>query len=158
LGNILNPGDHVKGYMLLNTNFNHDNFDALGRGKQGGLIPDIVLVRKSYPNARKKSRSRNWKLKSMAKVEDLEGRTKNEKQTAERDLEVFLRDVEEDSELRGMMNLFKTPNAEEEEDDQMIDSEEEPEEDFPEINMDELLDDFDEMNVRDEDEDEMIEE
>jgi nonsense-mediated mRNA decay protein 3 len=149
----LNPGDHAKGYFLLNTNFNHDNFEALQKGKQQGSIPDVVLVRKSYPNARKKSRVRNWKLKSMAKTEDLENRTKQEKQLAERDLEMFLRDVEEDPELRGMMNLFKNADAAPEDDDEeMVDSEEEPEEDFPEISMEELLDDFEELNVNDDEE------
>lgn len=120
-------------------------------GKMKNAIPDVILVRKSYPNARKRSRNRKWKLKSMAKTEDLEGRTKSEKQNAEKDYEIFLRDVEEDSELRGMMNLFKadTTGVEqnddgEEEEEEMIDSEDEPEVDFPEINIDELLDDFNE--------------
>ncbi|KAJ3352647.1 hypothetical protein HDU91_005982, partial [Kappamyces sp. JEL0680] len=139
------------GYFLANSNFNHENFDAMLGGKMKSSLPDVILVRKSYPNARKKSRSRNWKLKSMAKVEDLEGRTKQEKANAEKDLELFLRDVEEDPELRGMMNLFKTEDtmaAAGDADDEMA-SEEEAEEDFPEINMDELLEDMGEMNIDD---------
>ncbi len=125
-------------------------------GKMKGGLPDVVLVRKSYPNARKRSKGRNWKLRSMAKTEDLEGRTKTEKMNAEKDMELFLRDVEEDAELRGMMNLFKAEAAThaaasegEDDDDEMMNSEEEPEEDFPEISMDELLEDMGDMNIDD---------
>jgi nonsense-mediated mRNA decay protein 3 len=107
----------------------------------------------------------------MAKTEDLEGRTKMEKLNAERDYELFLQDVEEDVELRGMMNLFKNAEAvvstdhdqemmgQDQEDGDGEDgycSEEEPEADFPEINVDDLLDDIQEMKLDDED-DELVE-
>jgi nonsense-mediated mRNA decay protein 3 len=119
-------------------------------GKLKNGLPDVVIVRKSYPYARKRSRNRNWKLKSMAKTEDLEGRTKTEKLNAEKDYELFLRDVEEDVELRGMMNLFKDGEGAVVKEEEMVVSEEEPEDDFPEINMEELLDEFQEMGVSDE--------
>jgi nonsense-mediated mRNA decay protein 3 len=147
LGNILNPGDHAKGFILANSNFNNDDYDGLITRKMKGEVPDIILVRKSYPNARKHNKNRNWKLKSMAKTEEMEAnRTKAEKLNAEKDLEMFLREVEEDPELRGMMNLFKNdvPAVEDEE---MIASDEEPEADFPEIHIDELMDDIAEMNL-----------
>ena len=120
-------------------------------GKLKGGLPDVVLVRKSYPNARKRSRNRKWKLQTMAKTEDLEGRTKAEKANAEKDYELFLRDVEEDPELRQMMNLFKNAEAvaAPDPDDEMLDSEEEPEADFPDIGIDELLDDIQEMKIDD---------
>lgn len=118
-------------------------------GKLKNGLPDVIIVRKSYPYARKRSRNRKWKLKSMAKTEDLEGRTKTEKMNAEKDYEMFLRDVEEDAELRGMMNLFKDGQAVVEEEVEMVVSEEEPEDDFPDINMEELLDEFQEMGVSD---------
>ena len=147
----MNAGDHCKGYFLANANFNHDNFDAMMAGKMKSGLVDVVLVRKSYPNARKRSRNRNWKLKTMAKTEDLESRTKMEKLNAEKDYEMFLQDVEEDPELRGMMNLFKNADAvvSTDPDEEMIDSEDEPEADFPEINMDDLLDDIQEMKLED---------
>ncbi|KAJ3274537.1 hypothetical protein HDV01_002665 [Terramyces sp. JEL0728] len=149
LGHILNPGDHCKGYQLSNSNFNHDNFEALTSSKNNN-IPDIILIRKSYPNARKKSRNRQWKLKSMAKTEDMEQvRTKQEKMQAEKDYELFLRDIEEDPELRGMMNIFKNSDAMEH-DEADMDDEDEPEADFPEINMDELMDDMADMQIDEE--------
>lgn len=144
----------MKGYFLANSNFNHDNFDAMMNGKLKGGLPDVVLVRKSYPNARKRSKNRKWKLRTMAKTEDLEGRTKMEKANAEKDYELFLRDVEEDPELRGMMNLFKNEGSAPATEQQMFDSEEEPEEDFPEIDMDDLLDDIVEMKIHSSDEEE----
>ncbi|KAI8913739.1 NMD3 family-domain-containing protein, partial [Powellomyces hirtus] len=110
LGRILNPGDHVLGYDLTHANFNSDNWDKLNRaGKLVGGIPDVMLVRKSYPNARKKGKSRGWKLKTLGKEEELElvNRGKSEKARQEMDYELFLRDIEEDAELRGMINLYK---------------------------------------------------
>eukprot|EP00842_Homolaphlyctis_polyrhiza_P001175 jgi/Hompol1/2058/HPOL_002042-RA len=163
LGYILSAGDHAKGYIIANSNFNSDNFESLQNSGRNGLIPDVVIVRKSYPNARKKQRGRQWKLKNMIKEEDAEAvqRTKLEKARAEQDYELFLRDVEEDPELRGMINLYKAPGAanqdEEDEDESMAASDEEPEEDFPEINVDELLDDMENMNLQDGDYDEPIE-
>lgn len=153
LGNILKPGDHAKGYFLANSNFNNQNYDALLAGKMKVDLPDVVLIRKSYPYARKRTRNRKWKLKSLAKTEDVENnRTKMEKINAEKDLELFLRDVEEDTELRGMINLFKNEDIAENDNEEMIDSEEEPEADFPEIQMDELLEDIAEMNLSDDEE------
>ncbi|KAJ1328792.1 hypothetical protein BSLG_010016 [Batrachochytrium salamandrivorans] len=152
LGYILNAGDHAKGYILANANFNNDNFDHLMNSSRRGLVPDVVLVRKSYPNARRKQRVRGWKLKGMVKEEEQEGggRTKADKTRAEIDYEMFLRDVEEDPELRDMMNLYKAPVQKKHTDDiSMMDSEEEPEEDFPEIDVDGLLDDMENMNIED---------
>ena len=78
-------------------------------GRQKGLISDVILVKKSYPHARKKTKRRNWKLKNMVKEEEAEAvnRTKSEKAKAEQDYELFLRDLEEDPELRAMINLYK---------------------------------------------------
>ncbi|KAJ3407155.1 hypothetical protein HDU80_009513 [Chytriomyces hyalinus] len=157
LGNILRPGDHVLGYDLRNANFNDENWDKFISKKNA--VPDIVLVRKSYPNARKKLKGRNWKLKTITVEEEVEamGKSKAEKAKADQDYELFLRDIEEDPELRGMMNLYKQPTKQSAHDasgDAMQygdDSEEEPEEDFPEINEDELLEELmDGMAIGDE--------
>jgi len=65
LGALLNPGDTVLGYDFSTANLN----DADLKGLRGGArsLPDIVLVRKSYPARRKKIRTRAWKLKALAK-------------------------------------------------------------------------------------------
>ncbi|TPX66298.1 hypothetical protein SpCBS45565_g04557 [Spizellomyces sp. 'palustris'] len=162
LGRILNPGDHVLGYDLTHTNFNSDNWEALNSAARlRGTIPDVMLVKKSYPNARKKGKTRGWKLKTMAKEEELEyvNRGKSEKSRQEVDYELFLRDIEEDEELRGMINLYKDPKGLTTRQPPVVDQnameedEEEPEVDFPEINVDELLEDMEAMHLNDEEED-----
>ncbi|KAJ3192522.1 hypothetical protein HDU82_003147, partial [Entophlyctis luteolus] len=173
LGNVLRPGDHVLGYDLRNANFNDENWDKFvskSGGKKNAVVPDVVLVRKSYPNARKKSKNRNWRLKTITIEEEVEamGKSKAEKAKAEQDYEMFLRDIEEDPELRGMINLYKSEaeptGAGTQQDAAMMedegegdeadasDEEEEPEDDFPEIDEDELLEEMMEgMAIRDDD-------
>jgi nonsense-mediated mRNA decay protein 3 len=181
LGAILQPGDIVLGYHLTHTNFNSEAFDAL----EPSRIPDVVLVKKTYPNRRKKSKARNWKLKSIAKeAEDqadvtgaagrgaLGRRGGLDSQKVEKDYELFLRDLEEDPELRSAVNMYKaddvTPapeikahkrrkqkekdsmEVEDEADADMDgeDGEDEEEEDFPEVKLDELLEHFEEMDLQ----------
>ncbi|WVQ80344.1 hypothetical protein IAT38_002449 [Cryptococcus sp. DSM 104549] len=116
LGGILQPGDTVLGYHLTYTNFNDEAFESLEQGR----IPDVILVKKTYPNRRKKSKPRNWKLRSIAKeAEDVqEGGTTHgrgalgrrggvDQKNVERDYELFLRDLEEDKEMRAAINLYK---------------------------------------------------
>lgn len=64
LGSILKPGDTVLGFHLTSSNFNNDAWDDLNRS--GRDVPEVILVRKTYP-ARQKNRKRKWRLKSIAK-------------------------------------------------------------------------------------------
>lgn len=120
LGAILQPGDTVLGYHLTNSNFNNDAFESMDAGR----LPDVILVKKTYPNRRKKSKPRNWKLRSIAKeAEDVQedGKTLGrgalgrrggvDQKNVERDYELFLRDLEEDREMRAAINLYKAENA-----------------------------------------------
>ena len=67
LGKFLHPGDSVMGYMLTGTNFNNNEFDDIETSNAyGSTVPDVVLIKKHYPNRRKNHR-RNWKLKRIAK-------------------------------------------------------------------------------------------
>ncbi|EIW54635.1 NMD3-domain-containing protein [Trametes versicolor FP-101664 SS1] len=185
LGAILQPGDSALGYFLTNANFNSDDYAALPAHR----IPDIVLVKKAYPNRRKKNKPRAWRLRSIAKEAGEEGETSGargvvgrmggrDQKKVEEDYEIFLRELEEDEEMRGAVNLYRAkndlpgagagvsggktrkkvqhamdvdesamqedaapaaaPGAEEEE-------EEEP--DFPDVKLNELLEDFDEMTL-----------
>lgn len=63
LGAVLKPGDTVMGYMLSTANFNNEAWDAMNQEKN----PEIILVRKTYPNRRKKSKARGWRLKSIVR-------------------------------------------------------------------------------------------
>jgi nonsense-mediated mRNA decay protein 3 len=185
LGALLQAGDTALGYHLSRRNFNSDDFAALPAGR----IPDVVLVRKTYPNRRKKTKARGWRLKSMAKeaAEDepeaksagrgVVGRMggRDEKKVAQ-DYEHFLRDLEEDPEMRGAVNLYKAKDAsmgagsglaggktrrkapaaavadedmdmEEPDAAEQNDGEGDLEEDFPDVKLDELLEEFDEMTL-----------
>ncbi|KAF5386529.1 hypothetical protein D9757_005910 [Collybiopsis confluens] len=176
LGAILQPGDTALGYFITNANYNSDDFTSLSSDR----IPDIILVKKTYPNRRKKNKTRNWKLRSIGKEAGEEGDTGSgrgvvgrlggrDQKKVEEDYELFLRDLEEDPEMRSVVNLYKATDVnmktdmkkgpkkvqyamavdepsrgeegEEEED------EEEEEADFPEVRLNELLEGFDEMTL-----------
>lgn len=118
LGAVLRPGDTALGYHLTVANFNSDEFARLSADR----IPDVVLVKKSYPTRRKKGRARAWRLKSMAKeveedtqVGDRRGvigkMGGRDQKKVDEDYEVFLRDLEEDVEMRGAVNLYKAEGA-----------------------------------------------
>lgn len=114
MGAILQPGDSVMGYHLSTANYNSDDFATLPASR----IPDVILVRKAYPNRRKKSKSRNWQLRSIAKEAGEEGETSNsrgmvgrmggrDQKKVDEDYELFLRELEEDPEMRQTVNLYK---------------------------------------------------
>eukprot|EP01130_Rhizamoeba_saxonica_P017639 TRINITY_DN8594_c0_g1_i1.p1 TRINITY_DN8594_c0_g1~~TRINITY_DN8594_c0_g1_i1.p1 ORF type:complete len:528 (-),score=120.52 TRINITY_DN8594_c0_g1_i1:105-1562(-) len=143
LGNILNPGDTCVGYDLVTSNFNDADFEPM-KGKQ--IPSDVVLIKKTYPGKRKSIKSRHWKLDRMTK-EGVSHMRQSELEREERDYEMFMRDLEEDPELREQINLFKVPNAEEiytrnkSDPDAMVEDDEfEEEEDFPEVELEELQD------------------
>ncbi|GAA5887001.1 hypothetical protein JCM5296_005220 [Sporobolomyces johnsonii] len=177
LGAVLKPGDTVLGFYLSNSNFNNDAFDQMDPTR----VPEVVLVRKTYPNRRKKSKARTWKLRSMVKHaggESLEGAetigfgrermdakqksrgAAGDQNKAEADYERFLRDIEEDEELRSTLQLFKDPNAQQKQENAMVEDTDgegdDDEDDFPEINVDDLLEDMENLDL-DQDGDAVIE-
>ena len=180
LGGILQSGDTVLGYFLTHSNFNSQAFESLNPSR----IPDVILVKKSYPNRRKKSagRARPWKLKSIAKeTEDnadagtgrgaLGRRGGVDQRKVEQDYELFLRQIEEDEEMRGAINLYKNADADAPapaepkkgkkqsnygmEIDEVTNGSaavtegDDAEADFPEVRLDELLDDLEDMHIED---------
>ncbi|KAF9257819.1 NMD3-domain-containing protein [Marasmius fiardii PR-910] len=176
LGSILQPGDTALGFFLTNANFNSDEFAAL----ESGRIPDVILVKKTYPNRRKKNKARNWRLRSIGKEAGEEGETGSgrgvvgrmggrDQKKVEEDYELFLRDLEEDPEMRGAVNLYKAPgdvkmksegtrggrkgqySMDVDEQTSAQESEGEEEADFPEVQLDELLEGFDEMTLGNDD-------
>jgi nonsense-mediated mRNA decay protein 3 len=159
LGAVLHPGDSVMGYHLTGTNFNNPLFDALESSKAySSTIPDVVLVKKHYER-KKKNKSRNWRLKRMAKEESEMAPRKQEQEKLERDFEMFLRDVEEDEELRQGLALYKLQQQKKKASMKMdVDVESQPEvmdedesdDGVPEIPMEQLIDDMDELTFEDE--------
>jgi len=170
LGAILHAGDSVMGYHLTGTNFNNPEFEAIEQSKTyAGQIPDVLLVRKVYPR-RKKNKTRNWRLRRMAREEGEMLPRKQDQAKEELDYEQFLRDVEEDPELRQTVNLYKQQQQQAQqkkkteamegvegmdgvEMDADVEDENEEEDsdgdDGLEVPLDQLIDEFDEMTVRD---------
>ncbi|KAL8844761.1 MAG: hypothetical protein Q9176_000861 [Flavoplaca citrina] len=155
LGGVLNPGDSVMGYHLTGTNFNNPQFEALEESNaHSSTIPDVILVKKHYE--RKKKKSRNWRLKRMNKDEGEMLPRKQDQTRMDEDYEQFLRDVEEDEELRSTMALYKAQQMKKDKDRMegvetasAAETEETEGDDVPKINMEELLDEFEGLDVDD---------
>ncbi|KAH0466166.1 hypothetical protein IEQ34_006269 [Dendrobium chrysotoxum] len=103
LGHLLNPGCYALGYDLYGANINDfevDKYRCLD-------LPHAILVKKSYEEKRQKRRGkgRSWKLKSLnMEIDNAKGRMGKEKRA--NDYEEFLRDLEENPELRFNMSLY----------------------------------------------------
>ncbi|OMO57124.1 Nonsense-mediated mRNA decay NMD3 family protein [Corchorus capsularis] len=105
LGHILKPGDRALGYdVLYGVNSNDMVLDKL---KVSSVLPEAILIKKSYEQKRQKEhgKPRSWKLKSLdMELDKSKGRGDEEKMKS--DYEAFLRDLEEDPELRFNILLY----------------------------------------------------
>ena len=158
LGSILHAGDSVMGYHLTGTNFNNPQFEALEQNNTlASQIPDVVLIKKHYPR-RKKNKSRAWQLRRMGREESELSAKRQEQERLERDFEMFLRDVEEDPELRNTLSLYKSKKKPEKDNMEGVETAskveteeaEDDDEEVPQIDVSELLEDFDELEIKDE--------
>ena len=168
LGHLLHPGDHAMGYDVSNANLVGGDFDAaMNRGLS---LPDVILVRKSYEDTRRRRRakggaSRAWKLKRM-KVEYEEeeegggaasgaagghrGRGVSAAELEAADMERFLEELEEDPDMRSRVALYKDTEATEGKAGGGDDDDSESEDDLPQVPLEELLDDLAAMQLGDE--------
>jgi nonsense-mediated mRNA decay protein 3 len=157
LGGLLHAGDSVMGYHLTGTNFNNRHFEAIEQNHSySSSIPDVMLVKKFYAR-KKKNKSRNWRLKRMNKDEGDLLPKKQDQQRLERDYEMFLRDIEEDTDLRSTVALYRARQEKNEKDEMdgleaasVAETAETEEDDIPTIDMAELLDEFNDLGVDDE--------
>jgi len=90
LGKHLKAGDTCLGYDLTGAVFNDIDVDAVMRGNS---MPEVVLVRKTFPMWRKRNRSRTWKLKRMPQVESARPNAIKHNET-KADYESFLQELE----------------------------------------------------------------
>lgn len=81
-------------------------------------IAPVVLVKKTFPKARSKNKNRQrlWKLKVLEKEtidENNHHKKEASKQNAknQRDIDLFMQDIEEDPELRQQIDIFKDEDA-----------------------------------------------
>lgn len=141
LGNLLKPGDYALGYDLSTAVFNDDDISAV---RDSSAMPDVVLIRKWYGERRKKNRRRHWQLKTLDKEVDEETKPQHIDKQGQ-DFELFMRDLEEDPELRSQINLFKVPEAAKIFEVNKGDVEEdlvENQEEFPEVKLEELMEEL----------------
>ncbi|KAK5939240.1 ribosome-binding protein [Knufia obscura] len=150
LGSVLHAGDSVMGYQLTGTNFNNTQFDDIENSSTySSQIPDVLLVKKHYARKRK-PKSRSWKLKRMAKDEGELLPKKTDQDRMDADYEMFLRDVEEDPELRQTLAVYKAQQRQKQADEMsVVTTEDSGDDEVPRIDVDNLLDDFDEMQIND---------
>lgn len=136
LGHLLNPGDYALGYDLYRANSNDIELDKY----KGLVIPDVILMKKSYEEKRQKKRGkpRAWKLKSlnMAVDDTTRGRVDEEKMNSE--YEQFLRDLEENPDMRFNMSFYHNKEYQPSEMASVTDGE-----DLPSVPLEELLADLD---------------
>mmetsp|Transcript_9787 Transcript_9787/g.18344 ORF Transcript_9787/g.18344 Transcript_9787/m.18344 type:complete len:531 (+) Transcript_9787:752-2344(+) len=147
LGHLLKPGDSVLGYEFSSVNANDSDIVDL---KNIDNYPDIILVRKHYPKWRKYAKKRNWKLKTLvmnpgegSQIKPGYGMATVGDRDEDRDRELFMRDLEEDEEMRSKVNLFKTEAG--------TNDHEDVEPDAPVIGIENLLDELD-VSQKDDDE------
>ncbi|KAI0482027.1 NMD3-domain-containing protein [Xylariaceae sp. FL0804] len=148
LGGLLHAGDSVMGYMLTGTNFNNTQLEAIEQSNTyASRIPDVLVVKKHYPN-RRRNRRRQWRVKRMAKDEGELLPKKADQDRMDREFEQFLRDIEEDDEFRSGVQLYKQPRHKPQPDEMSVVTEtDDGDDDAPRVDMDELLEDFDELTM-----------
>jgi nonsense-mediated mRNA decay protein 3 len=135
LGGKIRPGEVFFGYNLVTMNVNDDLEDIM---KKAENIPEVILVKKKY--VRSDKGKRHWKLKHLEK--DVVMTTKKG-QSSEDQYEEFLRDIEEDKEMRKNVNLYKDDEALKELEGKFKDLKVKDREDSDvDIKVDELLDDL----------------
>ncbi|MEW5320368.1 MAG: hypothetical protein WDW38_011444 [Sanguina aurantia] len=162
LGNILHPGDKAFGYDVSSANLVGLDFDAFIA--RGGTLPEVILVRKSFDEKRKKNQAkgrggRTWKLKRLDMDNIDETKQARNEVNEEADRERFMQELEEDPDMRSRINMYKesevtmtasaaaraaNPLAAADADNESDDGEDE---DLPEVPLDELLDDLEHLNM-----------
>jgi nonsense-mediated mRNA decay protein 3 len=100
LGHLLNPGDTALGFDFTTSNINDDNFEQL-KPKD---LPDVILVKKTFADRKRRSQHRNWKLRVLQR--EREGSVSD---SHNGDFDEFMEDLEEDSALRKHVNIYFDP-------------------------------------------------
>ncbi|KAF4347016.1 hypothetical protein CsatB_002070 [Cannabis sativa] len=135
LGHLLNPGDQALGYDLYAANSNDMELDKY----RGLVLPDAILVKKSYEEKRQRKRGkpRSWKLKSLnMEIDDRINKGDLEKTNTE--YEQFLKDLEENPDMRFNISLYRNKEYQPSEIASTVDGE-----DLPSIPLEEMLADLD---------------
>ncbi|WOG82842.1 hypothetical protein DCAR_0102010 [Daucus carota subsp. sativus] len=135
LGHLLSPGDYALGYDLHAANTNDMELNKY----KGFVLPDVVLIKKSYEEKRMKKRGkpRAWKLKSLGMEIDDSAKGKFDEEKMDAEYEKFLEDLEENPELRFNVSLYRNKEYQPSDMASVTDGE-----DAPTVPLDELLGDL----------------
>ncbi|KAL2899149.1 60S ribosomal export protein NMD3 [Bienertia sinuspersici] len=136
LGHLLSPGDHALGYDLYGANPNDSELDKY----RGLVLPEAILIKKSYEEKRlrKRGKPRAWKLKNLnMEVDDTTARGRVNQDQVDNEYEEFLKDLEENPELRFNVSLYRNKEYQPSETASMTDGDE-----LPSVPLDELLADL----------------
>ncbi|KAM3341450.1 60S ribosomal export protein NMD3 [Capsicum galapagoense] len=137
LGHLLNPGDYALGYDLYAANSNDSELDKY----KGFVLPDVILVKKSYEEKwqKKRGKPRSWKLKSLnMEIDDNTGKGRDHEEKMNSEYEQFLRDLEENPDLRFNISLYRNKEYQPSEMASVTDGD-----DAPSVPLEELLADLD---------------
>ncbi|XP_077252563.1 nonsense-mediated mRNA decay NMD3 family protein [Tasmannia lanceolata] len=135
LGHLLNPGDYSFGYDLFGANSNDIELDKY----KGLILPDAILMKKSYEEKRQKKRGkpRPWKLKNMNMEVDNASNRRIDDDKRNMEYEEFLKDLEENPEMRFNISLYRNKEYQPSEMTSVTDGD-----DLPSVPLEELLADL----------------
>ena len=147
LGHHLNPGDTAFGYDLASLQIVDPELEKYKHGVQ---LPDVLLVKKSYQEKRRRRRQkgvgRGWKLQRMdIAEEEAAGGAKGAREEERRanDEELFMQELEEDEDVRAQVQIFRDaaaqPRAAAATND---DEDDDDDDDVPEVPIECLLDEL----------------
>mmetsp|Transcript_38426 Transcript_38426/g.95583 ORF Transcript_38426/g.95583 Transcript_38426/m.95583 type:complete len:588 (+) Transcript_38426:183-1946(+) len=152
LGNVLKVGDYVWGYCVAAAASSMEL-----EPHEAQRLPEVLLVKKSYSDRHHRNRRRVWKLGHLTKESEPGVMRGRHLHTADHDLEMeeFMQELEEDPQLRSQINLYKDTEALERIaarnqkgahssniGDGMAVEEDEDDDDFPDVELNELLDEL----------------
>lgn len=112
LGEFINFNDTVLCYDLNQTTLQEiEDFDNAHKY----ALPDVILVKKTFPKVRRRQKARIWKLNRMNMEHQDENNiwggkksgNKKREPVANTDMAEFLNEIEEDPEMRANINLYK---------------------------------------------------
>ena len=108
-------------------------------------MPDVIVIKKYYPYYTK-SMKRKWKLKSMVKERDYNV-DKYAAEREKRDNEIFMRDIEQDFDLRCQIKVYKDHDNQQNDNNNNNNNNNDDDDMPPQIPDNELIDEFIEMKL-----------
>ncbi|MCO5547706.1 hypothetical protein L7F22_001157 [Adiantum nelumboides] len=128
--------DHALGYDLYGANVNDFELDKY----KSLVLPEVVLVKKSYEEKRHKKRGkpRPWKLRNLPMEVDANGKGRVDEDKKANDYEKFMDELEEDPDLRASVAVYRNADYRDQSEMGSLTDGEEP----PSIPLEELLADL----------------